>query len=265
MKRRTPSLRSRSLVAHVASVVPAAPRLRAALGLIELRALAARPFRCPACGPSLLVRIAAHPIGVRCLRCGASAITLSLMTALIDTRPHFQQDSVYELSSRGPLVTFLRERVPDLTCSEYFDDVPPGERRNGVQCQDVERLTFGDASFDLCTSTEVFEHVPDDRQGFREVRRVLKPGGVMMFTVPLTGAPATIERARLEDGHIVHLLPPEYHGDRIRGAGNVLAFRNYGEDIIDRLRGAGFASATIDWRFRTAFLGHGSGVVVARV
>jgi ubiquinone/menaquinone biosynthesis C-methylase UbiE len=32
----------------------------------------------------------------------------------------------------------------------------------------VQRLSFADASFDLCTSTEVFEHVPDDRAGLRE-------------------------------------------------------------------------------------------------
>ena len=155
--------------------------------------------------------------------------------------------------------------MPDLTCSEYFDDVPPGQRRDGVLCQDVQQLTFAGASFDLCTSTEVFEHVPDDLRGFREVRRVLKPGGIFLFTVPLTDAPATVERARLEHGHIIHLLPPEYHGDRIRGRHHVLAFRNYGRDIIDRLLVSGFTRATIDWRHRHTFLGYGSGVVIAAV
>jgi len=241
-------------------------RYRAAstLALLDPRALAMWPFRCPACGPSMLVRVAAHPIGVRCLRCAASAITLSLIRILLDVRPGFRSDAVYELAARGPLVEFLRPRVPVLTCSEYFDDVVPGERRDGVLCQDVQRLTFADASFDLCTSTEVFEHVPDDLRGFREVRRVLKPGGLFLFTVPLTEAPVTVERARLDNGQIVHLLPPEYHGDRIRGRQHVLAFRNYGRDITDRLRASGFVDATIDWQHRHAFLGYGSGVVIAR-
>ena len=38
----------------------------------------------------------------------------------------------------------------------------------------------------------------------------------------------------------MHYLPPEYHGDRIRGMGKVLAFRNYGMDIRDKLGSVGF-------------------------
>jgi SAM-dependent methyltransferase len=238
-------------------------RAASTLALLEPRALAARPFRCPNCGPSVLARFAAHPVGVRCVRCAASAITLSLISILLDVRPGFRTDAVYELAARGPLVEFLRTRVRHLTCSEYFDDVPPGERRDGVVCEDVQDLTFADASFDVCTSTEVFEHVADDRRAFREVRRVLKPGGLLLFTVPLRGEPATVERARLEGGQVVHLLPPEYHGDRIRGRHNVLAFRNYGHDITDRLLASGFSHATINGRLQHAFLGHGSAVVVA--
>ena len=42
------------------------------------------------------------------------------------------------------------------------------------------------------------------------------------------------------------LLPPEYHGDWIRGARRVLCFRNYGGDIVSRLLAAGFRSARIE-------------------
>ena len=127
--------------------------------------------------------------------------------------------------------------------SELFDDVVPGGFRDGVQCQDAQRLTYGDAAFDLVTSTEVFEHVPDDRRAFAEIYRVLRPGGSLVFTVPLMDAPATLQRARSENGAIVHLVEPEYHGDRLRGRRKVLAFRTYGLDILDRLRAAGFEAA----------------------
>jgi hypothetical protein len=56
-------------------------------------------------------------------------------------------------------------------------------------------------------------------------------------------APATLQRARSENGAIVHLVEPEYHGDRLRGRRKVLAFRTYGLDILDRLRAAGFEAA----------------------
>ena len=238
-------------------------RLRYALSVLEPRQLAMRRFRCPICGGGLLLRFSADPIGVRCLRCAASAITLSLVSVLVSVRPGFRNDRAYELSSRGPLFEFMRREVRDLAWSEYFDDVAPGERRGGVLCQDVQHLTFPDASFDLCTSTEVFEHVPDDAKGFAEIRRVLRPGGMFVFTVPIAHAPLTVERARHSDGRLEHLLPAAYHDDRIRGRGKVLVYRDYGRDLPERLRRHGFREARLDTRFESAFLGHGRAVVVA--
>ena len=148
--------------------------------------------------------------------------------------------AVYELSSRGALCRYLRRRFARVTVSELWDGVAPGDFHRGVQCQDVQRLTHPDGAFDLVTSTEVFEHVPDDRRAFAEVHRVLRPGGLLVFTVPLMDAGATLERAEIRYGRIVHLVTPEYHGDRLRGRCSVLAFRTYGPDIVDRLRAAGF-------------------------
>ncbi len=146
----------------------------------------------------------------------------------------------YELSSRGPLVDWLRRRSRNLQCSEFLDGVATGGYRDGVRCEDVQRLTFADASFDLVTHTEVFEHVPDDAAGFCELYRVLRPGGRMVFTVPLSAAPATVERARLRGGVIEYLAPPTYHTDLLRGERQVLCFRDYGQDIVGRVRAAGF-------------------------
>ena len=241
-----------------------AHRLRYALAILEPGAFALGTFRCPLCASRLLLRLARSDIGVRCLGCGASAITLSMVSALLAERPGFRGERVYELSSRGPLFDFLRREVRELCFSEYFDDVPPGELREGVQCQNIERLTHADASFDLVTSTEVFEHVADDRRGFAEIRRVLRPGGAFVFTVPLEDVARTVERARVVGGKLEHLLAPAYHDDRIRGRGSVLVFRDYGRDITDRLLEAGFASARIDASGEKAFLGAGPGVVIAR-
>jgi SAM-dependent methyltransferase len=185
------------------------------------------------------------------------------VSALISIRPDFKTEAVYEMSSRGALFDFLRRHVPRFTFSEYFDDVAPGAWRNGVQCQDVQRLSFENGAFGICTSTEVFEHVPDDSRGFSEVRRVLVAGGLFLFTVPLSRNSRTIERAAMKDGRVVHMLPPAYHSDRLRGRDAVLVYRDYGTDITDRLMRHGFEKAWIDRRFKTAFLGHGVDVVAA--
>jgi len=193
---------------------------------------------CNLCGFPV-VRLHGGDAGQRCLRCFSTfrhrAVGAVLARLEISPRGH-----VYELSSRGALCRYLRRTFARVTVSELFDGVPPGGFRGGVQCQDVQRLTYGDATFDLVTSTEVFEHVPDDGRAFAELHRVLRRRGFVVFTVPLMDAPATLERARLTDGRVVHLCEPEYHGDRLRGRGRVLAFRTYGLDILERLRGAGF-------------------------
>jgi len=240
-------------------------RLRVARSMMQLSALAMKPQICPMCGPSVFVRICASASGVRCIRCAGSAIATSLAFVLRSVCPQFRSAKMYELSSQGPLFEFLHREVTKLTWSEYFEDVSPGQYRGGAQCQNVERLTFADASFDICTSTEVFEHVADDAKGFAEIRRVLRKGGVFVFTVPLAQASETVERAVVRNGSVEYLLPPAYHDDRLRGRGQVLVFRDYGLDITRRLEKAGFATAQIDTRFEKTFLGFGTSVIVARV
>jgi len=91
----------------------------------------------------------------------------------------------------------------------------------------------------------VLEHVPDDARALRELLRVLRPGGRMVFTVPMHDGAHTVERARLSaDGVVEHLLEPVHHTDPLRPEG-ILAFRDYGLDIVDRLRVAGFDDARI--------------------
>jgi SAM-dependent methyltransferase len=205
--------------------------------------------RCPACGSTLLIRLWRRPAGVRCLRCRMGLVSATLIAVLHEQMPDLKGRAVYELSSRGAVVRYLRRSGVRLTLSEYLDGVAAGESRGGVRLEDVQALTWPDAHFDVCTSTEVFEHVPDDRRAFRELLRVLKPGGLLVFTVPLAPASATRERARLRDGQIEHLLPPEYHGDHLRGF-KVLVYRDYGTDILQRLAEAGFTAATLH-RFPT--------------
>lgn len=214
--------------------------------MVNWRELRATIAYCPICGVRrLFVRLNDNEIAARCVSCRASVVSLSIVSVLRKMVPDLRRMDAYELSSRGPLYRYLKTRAKTLTASEYFHDVAPGQFRNGVQCQDVQRLTYADASFDICTSTEVFEHVPRDAEAFSEIFRVLRPGGLLVFTVPLHDQQQTLERATLTPtGDVNHLQPPQYHGDPL-SSGRILAFRTYGSDITHRLRMAGFIDVKI--------------------
>ena len=220
-------------------------RGRSALAQLDTRAFAWKATRCPFCGPSLFVRLNDSDSGVRCVRCTASTVHLHMGWVLRDTIADLSICDVCELSARGPLVEYLRGHARSVAASEYFVDAVPGSSRDGIRCEDVQRLTYAEASFDLVTHTEIFEHVPEDARAFAELLRVLRPGGLSLFTVPLHEGEHTVERARIREGIIEHLHAPVHHVDPLRGGAGILAFRDYGQDILDRVLAAGFATATL--------------------
>jgi len=80
----------------------------------------------------------------------------------------------------------LTERAIALTSEHVaLRDVPRQKFTLGQA--DAERLPFADASFDLVYSWGVLHHTPDTPAAFREVHRVLRPGGTlkaMVYHVP---------------------------------------------------------------------------------
>jgi SAM-dependent methyltransferase len=69
-------------------------------------------------------------------------------------------------------------------CAGYIETqfdltVPLGEvhRTRGYRCEDLERQTFADNSFDLVITQDVFEHIVKPDLAIREIARTLRPGG----------------------------------------------------------------------------------------
>lgn len=49
---------------------------------------------------------------------------------------------------------------------------------------DIEAMPFSDGAFGTVLCTEVLEHVPDAARALAEIRRVLRPGGILIGSVP---------------------------------------------------------------------------------
>lgn len=165
-----------------------------------------------------------------CLRCRANHRYEMLSEHLRAACPDLERLVVVELDPRSPLRPVLR-RAGTYVRTYYSATDPPGTLRpDGARCEDVTRMTFGDASVDVLISSDVLEHVPDVRAAFSETARVLRPGGFHLFTVPPRAA--TRRRAEVRDGHVVHLLEPEYHSDPLDPPG-ILAYWDFGLDAVD--------------------------------
>lgn len=54
----------------------------------------------------------------------------------------------------------------------------------GLAVVSSEKLPYSDASFDAITCMDVLEHLQDEQPVLAEMRRVLKPGGVLIVMVP---------------------------------------------------------------------------------
>jgi GT2 family glycosyltransferase/glycosyltransferase involved in cell wall biosynthesis/SAM-dependent methyltransferase len=158
-----------------------------------------------------------------------------------DTQPPFRYDlcayAIPDLLRRCPSV--------ELDVSTFKPRKPLGaEVSRGVTNQDLERLTFPDESFDLVITSDVMEHVRLDDLAHREIRRVLSPGGVYLFTVPHIRSSTTIHRVAIDDpddpSKDRYVMEKEFHGDANSEDGRALAYRAYGTDLDATLAALGF-------------------------
>ncbi len=168
-------------------------------------------------------------------------------------------DSAIYITERATsLYRLLHKRYPGVIGSEFLGTDPPYGSLDdrGIRNEDVTHLSFLDNSFDYILSFDVLEHVPNYRSALVEFDRILRPGGRLLLSVPFRAdAEETLVRARVvEDGSILHLTEPEYHGDPLRPEG-CLAFYHFGWDLLDDLRAAGFLNVSSAF-FQSTLLGH---------
>lgn len=179
------------------------------------------------------------------------------------------KDRIYLTETLSPVYQNLAARFPLLASSEYFPGHDFGEMVETpvmpVRNEDITRLTFDDGSFEIILCFDVLEHVPDYRAALREFHRVLCRGGQLVLSVPFSYAEDTLVRARIDgSGNIEHLVEPCYHGDPLSDKG-VLSFYDFGMDLLDELRSAGFKESFVVcyYSLRWAYL-NGNVVFIAR-
>ena len=155
--------------------------------------------------------------------------------------PAIRRLRVAEINRVDGLHEALRE-LPNFEASDYVPGAAPGASADGVRNEDLCRLTYPDASFELIVTSETLEHVPDLRKALAQIHRALAPGGRHVFTAPVAPwEPKTFPRARSrEDGEVEHLTAPIHHP---AGDTGYLVFTELGTDFPEILRDAGFETS----------------------
>jgi SAM-dependent methyltransferase len=159
--------------------------------------------------------------------------------AELATRSAFRRLRIYEPGTMGPLRRFLAP-LPGYEQSSFTPGAKLGEVVDGYRNESLEALTYADGSFDLVLTSDVFEHVRHPDRGWREVFRVLRPGGAHVFSIPVWWPvpPETVPRVDVSGPDDVHLLEPDHHFGH-------LVYNNFGLDVLDDMRAAGFEATML--------------------
>jgi hypothetical protein len=173
-----------------------------------------------------------------CESCGSLPRERALVHVLGQVRPDWRTLELHESSPAGASSNKLRGECAGYVASQWWADRTPGSVHDGVRCEDLEALTLADASVDVFVTQDVMEHVLDPAAAFREIARVLRPGGAHVFTTPVyRGLAASEVRARRTPEGIEHLQAPEYHGNPIDPAGALVTV-HWAPDIVAQIEAA---------------------------
>ena len=188
--------------------------------------------------------------GNRCCNCGMSKRVRMLLWSIRRRCRPGPQLRILHLNQANALAPAL-ENLGSVTETVHRSDKPLGSQVDGRSNEDMCRLTFEDDTFDLAIHSETLEHLLDYGQALDEVRRVLKPGGIQVYTIPLLFSRVTRQRMSPDaSGRLVFRLPPSFHGcDR-----EFPVVWEFGGDYL-RKRGARIREIHFDnyWKNRTVF------------
>lgn len=184
-----------------------------------------------------------------CSSCGSIPRERALYKVIADCFPNYRELAVHESSpsNRGASPK-LKAECLRYTESQFFPGVLLGDidKKTGFRCENLEMLTFPDDSFDIFVTQDVMEHIFDCEKAFKEIARVLKPGGAHIFSVPLINKAKKSEcwASRNESGEIIYHHEPEYHGNPVDAKG-ALVTMHWGYDIAGFIMDAAQTPTTV--------------------
>lgn len=163
--------------------------------------------------------------GLTCTRCKVNLRAMTLASAIM---AHFGYGGLFRDFCAGPLAAMDVLEINE--ANQLTKDLWSSPRHLLAKYPqvDMRAMPYADAAFDLVIHSDTLEHVPDPVAALRECRRVLRPGGVLAYTVPIIVGRRSRSRAGLKDS---------FHGS---GEPDNLVVTEYGADAWCEAMEAGF-------------------------
>jgi SAM-dependent methyltransferase len=162
--------------------------------------------------------------------CTGEMFNFAVSVMALDPAPG---DLVLDLGAGSCWVSeWLNRLLVDTVSLDYAHDMlaigrqrlEPGAK---LTAGDFEKLPFTDSTFDGAICLSALHHVPDIPTALREIRRVLKPNGVVVFSEPGTG----------------HSAQPQSHAEMVELG--VLERDIVVDELLDACLAAGFTSVEV--------------------
>ena len=137
-------------------------------------------YRCPICnyyGPFLDKN---NRLRAKCPKCGElerARMAMLVLNEIYDGEKASKTD-VLHVSPENFLRKIFKKNYKSYISSDLY-------RKDVDQQFDIQSIPYPDSSFDLVFASHVLEYVKNDKQAIKEIKRVLRPGGLAFLPVPM--------------------------------------------------------------------------------
>jgi hypothetical protein len=151
--------------------------------------------------------------------------------------------SIFIHEQSTPVYKYINSHLHDANIlgAEFIGrEFKPGQMLRGLRHEDPTALTFDDESFDMVLSCDILSKVADLDKATRELGRVIRSGGMLIFSIPFSNESVTVRRAKVENDEVIALKEPKFYHNQHTGKQDAVVFYEIGWDFFDLLRKHGF-------------------------